>query len=126
MRAKIQAKVAAAFNTKLSDAVTAFTGSREVVGEYSPITGQQPIEVISYQGRGVFGSFKAEELTQHILATDTKLTALQNELLLLDDQGSATTTVAEPRVDDEINGQKVVVVMKDPAGVTWSLALRRT
>lgn len=126
MRAKIQAKVGAAFDRQLADAVQAFTGSREVDGSYDPVTGTVTGGTETYEGRGVFGSFKAEELTQHIEATDAKLTALQNELLLLDDQNAVTETQAEPRVDDEINGQKVVVVMKDPAGVTWSLALRRT
>ena len=121
IRDKVQSKVAAAFNTKLADAVTAFTGSREVAGEYDPVTGTSTTTV-AYSGRGVFGSFRQEEIDgQHILATDQKLTALQNEVTL-DVDGSPAT----PQVDDTIAGLVVKNVGQDPVAATWTLALRKT
>ena len=127
LRDDIQADIAEAFDTDLADAVRSFTGSREVVGEYDPVTGTTGGTTVTYSGRGVFGSFRQDEIDgQHIIATDTKLTALQNELLLLDEQNVVTETQAEPRVNDDIDGQTVVAVQQDPAAATWTLALRRT
>lgn len=115
LRDDIQADIAEAFDTDLADAVRSFTGSREVVGEYDPISGEQPIVNVTYEGRGVFGGYSVEQADgQHILATDTKLTALQNEL---------TDT---PQEGDHIDGMRVVRVQKDPAAATWNLTLRRT
>lgn len=120
IRDKVQSKVAKAFDTKLADAVRSFSGEREESGEYVPGQGTNPVTV-RYSGRGVFGSFKAEELAPHIEATDTKLTALQNELTL-DSDGSPAT----PQVDDIIAGQTVKSVRQDPASATWTLALRKS
>src|SRR5690554_199988 len=123
LRDDIQADIAEAFDTDLADAVRSFTGSREVVGEYDPVTGTTGGTTVTYSGRGVFGSFRQDEIDgQHIIATDTKLTALQNELLLLDEQNVVTETQAEPRVNDDIDGQTVVAVQQDPADATWTLA----
>lgn len=115
MRAKIQAKVGAAFDRQLADAVQAFAGTRTVPGEYDPVTGTTGGTTVTYEGRGVFGSFRQDEVDgQHIIATDTKLTALQNEV------GDT------PQVNDDIDGQAVVAVQQDPAAAAWTLALRRT
>lgn len=123
IRNKVQAKVGKAFDSKLSDAVDSFTGTREVVGEYDPQTGQSST-TITYTGRGVFGSYSVQEADgQHILRTDTKLTALQNEVLLVED-GEATTTPATPIIDDRLQGMKVINVKKDPAGASWTIQLR--
>lgn len=126
LRAEIQADIAEAYDTDLADAVTAFTGTREVVGEYDPITGEQPTETTTYQGRGVMGGYSAEEIDgQHILATDVKLSGvLQNELLLI--EGGQPTTPAEPKVGDAVAGYRVERVGQDPAKSTWTLQLRRT
>lgn len=123
LRDDIQADLAEAFDEEddLADAVTAFTGSREVAGEYDPTTGTSTTTV-TYSGRGVFGSFRQDEIDgQHILRTDIKVTALQNEVLLDTDDSPAT-----PKIDDKINGLKVISVGKDPAGATWSIQLRKT
>lgn len=115
LRDDLQADIAEAFNDDLADAVLAFTGSRTVPGEYDPVTGTTGDTTVTYAGRGVFGQFRQDEIDgQHIIATDTKLTALQNEV-------SET-----PRVNDDIDGQAVVAVQQDPAAATWTLALRRT
>ena len=121
LRDDLQADIAEAFDDDLADAVTAFTGSRTVAGEYDPVTGSSTATV-AYSGRGVFGSFRQEEIDGAvIIATDTKLTALQNEVTL-DSDGSPAT----PQVDDSLAGKTVKAVMKDPAQSVWVLALRKT
>ena len=127
LRDDIQADIAEAFDDDLADAVRSFTGSREVAGSYDPVTGTTSSTLTKYQGRGVFGSFRAEELTQHILATDTKLSGvLQNELLMLDEQGELTATRAVPQVNDMIAGYTVKSVSNDPAAATYTIQLRKT
>ncbi len=121
LRDDLQADIAEAFDGDLADAVQSFAGSRAVAGEYDPVTGSSTTTV-SYSGRGVFGSFRQEEIDGAIiLATDEKLTALQNEVTL-DSDGSPAT----PQVDDTLAGKTVKAVMKDPASATWTLALRKT
>jgi hypothetical protein len=126
MRDDIQADVAEAFDSDLADAVQPFTGERVVAGEYDPVTGSGGSTTVTYTGRGVFGSFTIQELAgsslvgtgetqgQHILRSDVKLTALQNEV---------TET---PQIDDKINGYAVVNVGQDPASAMWVIQLRRT
>ncbi len=115
LRDDIQADIAEAFDDDLADAVTAFAGSRETAGEYDPATGTTSTTTTTYTGRGVFSRYSVQQIdNQHILATDTKLTALQNEL---------TDT---PQEGDKIDGLEVVRVQKDPAAATWSLTLRKT
>lgn len=121
LRDEVQADIAEAFDADLADAVKPFAGGRtEISDQYDPVTGSYPETTISYSGRGVFGGFRADELGEHLKSTDTKLVALQSETLLADD------SPATPKVDDRINNMKVVAVMKDPAGASWTLALRKT
>lgn len=114
LRDDLQTDIAAAFDTDLADAVRSFTGSRVVAGEYDPVTGSSTTTV-TYAGRGVFGGYSVQEADgQHILATDTKLVALQSE------------TTDTPQEGDTIDGLEVVRVQKDPAAASWTLTLRRT
>jgi len=127
LRSEIQADIAEAFDTDLADAVQTFSGSRTVQGSYDPATGTSTTTTVTYTGRGVFGSFKAEELNQHIVSTDEKLYGiLQNELLVNDEQGQPTSVPATPETSDLISGKRVVAVMRDPASATWTVALRKT
>lgn len=115
------AKLAAAFDGPLARAVQAFSGSREVAGEYDPETGTSTTTV-TYSGRGVFYDYSVQEVDGNIiLATDTKLIALQQEVTL-DSDGSPAT----PQEGDAIDGMEVVRIKKDAAGVVWELTLRRT
>lgn len=115
LRYSIQSDIAAAFDTDLSDAVQSFTATRTAQGAYDPATGTVSEQVTTYTGRGVFGAFKVSEADgQNILATDVKLTALQNEL---------TDT---PKINDVIDSKAVVSINQDPAGATYTLALRKT
>lgn len=119
MRDKIQSKVAKAFNTKLADAITTFTCSKEIqTGEFDFETQTYPtVTVEQYTGRGVFGSYK-RELVKPIdyQVEDVKAIVLQNEV------------TGVPQIDDVwmADGQfKVLNVGKDPSESIWICQLRK-
>ena len=133
IRDDIWTDVAAAFDEDLSDAVQAFTFTRVTNGEIDPITGQTTGgSSVAVSGRGVLGSYKQSELGgtsespqgQHVLRTDTKLIALQSEVV--DDAG----VMVKPEEGDRIvyagGSPEVIYVAQDPASATWTLQLRET
>ncbi|MFW2098489.1 glutamate 5-kinase [Acinetobacter sp. ULE_I057] len=119
MRDKIQSKVAKAFNTKLADAVTTFTCSKEIQsGDFDFETQTYPtVTVEQYSGRGVFGSYK-RDLVKPIdyQIEDVKATVLQNEV------------TGVPQIDDVwVAGVefKVLSISKDPSESIWICQLRK-
>lgn len=113
LRDDIQTDLAEAFDDDLADAVASFTGTREVPGAYDPVTGGTTTTTVNYTGRGVFARYLRDEVDgQHIISTDTKLIALQNEV---------TNT---PAVGDYISDLRVLDVQKDPAAASWTVQLR--
>lgn len=129
LRDDLQADIAEAFDDEdgLADAVKPFECVRtSTQGNYDPVTGTYPTVTSGYQGRGVFGGFRSFEIDgARILATDTKLTALQNEIWATDN-GEVTNAPEVPKVDDVISGLTVMDVRKDPVDAAWSIQLRRT
>ncbi|MCQ9618393.1 hypothetical protein L1889_18305 [Paenalcaligenes niemegkensis] len=115
LRDDLTADIAEAFDTDLADAVTSFAGTRVIgLGPRDPVTETRPEITETYTGRGVFGSFEINVVDGvDILRTDTKVTALQAEV---------TDT---PKIDDTINGMKVISVGADPAKATHSIQLRK-
>lgn len=139
LRDDLQADIAEAFDGEddLADAVSSFTGSRTTISDvYDPVTGTYPETTIGYSGRGVFGGFTATEMTgrnllstgagqaQHILATDVKMIALQNEVLLDSDSSEAVPTVGD-NITYNGNTFRVVNTGQDPAGASWTVQLRK-
>ena len=126
LRDELQADLAQAFNTDLADAVAAVNGSRSLPGTYDPEKGgSTPATTLYYAGRGVFGQYKAREIDgTRILASDVRLKALQNELLMTE-AGVTTDTPAAPAIGDLISGYRVVNVGQDAAKATWTIQLRR-
>ena len=99
----------------LGDAVRAFTAAHPTggPGTYNPATGTVDPSTVAYSGRGVFGGFAAREIDgTRVLATDTKLVALQAEV------------ARAPAVGDTLAGLAVIGVAQDPAAATWSIHLR--
>ncbi|MGB5955375.1 hypothetical protein [Pseudomonas sp.] len=126
IRSELQAELGRAFDTDLADAVDAVDGSRSVPGTYDPVKGgSTPTATLSYVGRGVFGQYQAREVDgTRILASDVRLKALQNELLMKD--GDALTgDPAIPAIGDRISGYRVMNVGQDAAKATWTIQLRK-
>lgn len=126
MREEVQAELAEAFDDPdgLADAVRLFTGEREGEGQYDPVTGVVSPSLITYGGRGVFGSYESKEIDGSlILATDEKLLILQNEVFITEDD-EATAVAAVPAVGDIIAGKRVMNVSRDPADATFTVQLR--
>lgn len=128
MREELQADLAEAFDDPdgLADAVRPVAGSRTVKGGYDPgIGGTVPASTFHYAGRGVFGSYVANEIDgTRIQTEDVKLLVLQNELF--EGQAGAVTDVpAAPKIGDQVSGYRVLNVSEDPAQATWTIQLRR-
>lgn len=121
LRDDLQADLAEAFDDELSDAVTAFTGTRTVasdtdtgVDDWMNPPDTPSASTLTYTGRGVFTDYSTYELNSDIInVTDVKLIVLQNEI------------TAEPIADDKINGYSVVRVNRDPALATYEIQLRQ-
>lgn len=121
LRDDLQADLAEAFDDDLSDAVTAFTGTRTVaddtdsdIDDWMNPPGEPSASTLTYSGRGVFTDYSTYELNSDIInVTDVKLIVLQNEI------------TAEPIADDKINGYSVVRVNRDPALATYEIQLRQ-
>lgn len=121
LRDDIQADLAEAFDSDLSDAVTAFTGVRTIasdtdsgIDDWMLPPGEPSASTLTYSGRGVFADYTAYELDNDIVqASDVKLICLANEI------------TSEPIADDKINGYSVVRVNKDPALATFEIQLRQ-
>lgn len=115
MRNDIQQSIAEAMDTDLADAVEPFTATREVVGEYDPVSGTQPSTTETWTARWIRDTWSEEELgQQHIEVTDAKRLVLQNE------------TEWVPQAGDEANGLTVINVSQDGALAHWEIQLRRT
>lgn len=126
MRDEIQAELAAAFDDPegLADAVKPVAGERQGQGGYDPVTGTVALSLVTYGGRGVFGSYNNQEVDGSvILSTDEKLLCLQSELFITA-AGIPTETLAQPAVGDMIDGKRAMDVGQDPAGATWTVRLR--
>ena len=121
LRDDIQADLAEAFDDDLSDAVTAFTGTRTVASEtddgfddWMLPPGEPSASALTYTGRGVFDKkFYEDKESATIQITDVLLTCLQSEI---------TET---PYFDDKINDYRVVTVTPDPANTSYDIQLRQ-
>ena len=115
MRSDITEALADAFSDPdaLADAVRSFTATREAPGVYNPATGMTEPVVTPYTGRGVFARYGNRDIDgTRVLATDTRLIALQVEVTLA------------PAVGDRIADMAAIRVDQDPAAVTWIVQLR--
>ena len=115
LRSDITEGLADAFDDPdgLADAVRAFTARREVRGPYDPDAGGPSVTVTPYTGRGVFAAYSNRDVDgTRVLATDTRLIALQAEVTLA------------PAVGDRIADMHAVRVDQDPAAATWIVQLR--
>lgn len=124
LRNKIQAKVAAAFDKSLADAVNSFTGSYQTAGEVDPVTEESTATTVTYSGRGVLDSYKLSSIDNvNILHGDLLLIALKDEVTDAPSQGHVITTT--DLVAGTSQTYKVESVQADPAAAHYEIQLRR-
>lgn len=117
---KIQAKVAKAFDRKLTDAVDSFTCEKLIYsGEFDfetqtyPIVGDE-----SYSGRGVRGNYLRDMVKPiDYQATDTRVVILQNELTSIPQIGDVW------QFADGVF--EVKNISQDPTSSIWTCQLRK-
>lgn len=125
LRDELQADLAQAFNTDLSDAVLAFTGEYMGPGVIDPVTEESTAQPVTYTGRGVLSRYEDTRIDNiNILVGDLRLTALANEVTDTPDVGHKITA---PDLMDRTN--QVVYLVKsvraDPASATYRMQLRK-
>lgn len=125
LRDKIQTKLAKAFDGKLADAVNAFTGSYVIQSGWDPVTETGGETTVTYTGRGVLADYNTERIDGiNILAGDIELVALVNEVT---DKPAVDHFITAP---DLVTGNQQRYTAKsvevDPAGVAYSVQLRRS
>ena len=121
LRDDIQADLAEAFDSDLSDAVTAFTGVRTVasdtdsgIDDWMNPPDAPSNSTLTYSGRGVFDKkFYEDKESATIQVTDVLLTCLQSEI------------TAAPYFDDKINDYRVITVTPDPTNTIYEIQLRQ-
>lgn len=125
LRDELQADLAQAFNTDLSDAVLAFTGEYMGPGVWDPVNETTTAQPVTYTGRGVLSRYEDSRIDNvNILIGDLRLTALANEVTDTPDVGHKITA---PDLMDRT--KQVVYLVKsvrsDPASATYRLQLRK-
>ncbi|UMY59806.1 glutamate 5-kinase [Pseudomonas sp. LS.1a] len=125
LRDELQADLAQAFNTDLSDAVLAFTGEYMGPGAWDPVNETTTAQPVMYTGRGVLSRYEDSRIDNvNILVGDLRLTALANEVTDTPDVGHKITA---PDLMDR--SKQVVYLVKsvrsDPASATYRLQLRK-
>jgi hypothetical protein len=122
---KLQTKLAKAFDGKLADAVSAFTGSYQGPGVYDPVTEETTAQPVTYTGRGVLAEYETKRIDNiNILSGDLKLIALTNEVT---DRPAEGHTITAPDLADRSKSVAYLVrsVQVDPASATYQIQLRK-
>lgn len=122
---KLQTKLAKAFDGKLADAVSAFTGSYQGPGVYDPVEETTTAVTVTYTGRGVLAEYETKRIDNiNILSGDLKLIALTNEVT---DRPAEGHSIAAPDLADRSKSVVYLVraVQVDPASATYQIQLRK-
>ncbi|KAF0567424.1 hypothetical protein FQV37_2280 [Psychrobacter nivimaris] len=145
LRDDIQTDLAEAFDDDLSDAVTAFTGTRYGVEVFFDIyyyfdsakffdKSAYLLKNYSYRGEDDWMLPPGEPLASTLtytgrgVFTDYSKYELDSDIIDVTDVKLiclANEITNEPIADDKINGYSVVMVNKDPANATYEIQLRQ-
>ncbi len=125
LRDKIQAKLGKAFDGKLADAVSQFTGSYMGEGEWDPVTETSTAQPVTYAGRGVLSGYDSRRIDNiNIKVGDVQLIALANEVTDKPMVGHQIT--AADLITGESVTYRVESVNADPASAHIEAQLRRS
>lgn len=123
---KLQTKLAKAFDGKLADAVSAFTGTYTAPGVWDPVEEVSTGGTMTYTGRGVMAGYDVRRVDGiNILSGDLLLIALTNEVT---DRPAVGHVIAAPDVADRAKTISYTVksVQIDPVSATYQIQLRAT
>ncbi len=113
------------FDTDFAELMTPFTGSYLGPGTYDPVEDETTAQPVFYSGRGVSTRFKRDQIdNDRILATDTLLIALTNEVT--DTPQAGHSVVAADLVTRVSTKYRIEAVVTDPARVHYQIQLRAT
>lgn len=113
------------FDTAFAELITPFNGSYLGAGVYDPVSETTTGQPVTYTGRGVSTKFKRDQVdNDRILATDTLLIALTNEVT--DTPQAGHDIVARDLVTGLSTKYRVEGVVTDPARVHFQIQLRAT
>lgn len=125
LRDKIQTKLGKAFDGKLADAVTAFSGSYMGPGEWDPVSETSTAEEVTYTGRGVMAGYDSRRIDNvNIKVGDVRLIALANEVT--DRPMVGHLMEAPDLVTGEPSTYRVESVEADPAAAHIEVQLRKS
>lgn len=121
---KLQTKLAKAFDGKLADAVSAFTGSYQGPGVWDPIEETTTAVTVTYTGRGVLAKYETKRIDNiNILSGDLQLIAITIEVT---DRPAEGHTITAPDLADRTKSVSYLVkgVQVDPVSATYQVQLR--
>ncbi|MBM0140202.1 hypothetical protein ACKUFS_11365 [Pseudomonas cannabina] len=125
IRNTMQSSFGKLFDADFSELMTQFTGSYLGAGVYDPVQEVTTAQPVTYTGRGVSTKFKRDQIdNDRILATDTLLIALTNEVT--DTPQAGHDIVARDLVTGLDTKYRVKGVVTDPARVHYQIQLRAT
>lgn len=122
---KLQGKLAKAFDGKLADAVSAFTGTYQGPGVWDPVNETTAAVTVTYTGRGVLARYETRRIDNiNILSGDLQLIALTNEVT---DRPAEGHTITANDLADRTKSTSYLVkgVQVDPASATYQIQLRK-
>ncbi len=124
IRSDIQSDLAAAFDTDLADAVSAFTGTYMGSGVRDPISETTTAQPVTYTGRGVLDNYDSRRIDgMNIKVGDVLLICLANEVSDKPAVGHQITA------NDLITGlpatYRIVSPGIDPAKAHYEIQLRK-
>jgi hypothetical protein len=122
---KLQTKLAKAFDGKLADAVSAFTGSYQGPGVWDPVEETTTAVTVTYTGRGVLAKYETRRIDNiNILSGDLQLIAI---IIEVTDRPAEGHTIIAPDLADRTKSISYLVkgVEIDPASATYQIKLRR-
>lgn len=125
LQEKLQTKLAKAFDGKLADAVSDFTGSYQGPGVYDPVEETTTSVPVTYTGRGVLAKYETKRIDNiNILSGDLQLIAITIEVT---DRPAEGHTITALDLADRTKSVSYLVkgVQVDPASATYQIQLRK-
>lgn len=124
LRSDIQSDLAAAFDSDLADAISAFTGTYMGPGVLDPVSETSTAQSVTYTGRGVLDSYDSRRIDNiNILVGDVLLICLANEVT--DKPAVGHQIIAADLITGQAVTYRIVSPGIDPAKAHYEIQLRK-